>query len=108
MSWNDAGAPFPWREFDPEAKLAFTFDFSDFVTAAGVGLTLASVGVILPATLEEWGAPHSVTGNVLTMRLARSAEPVPAYGGDLLFTLRPVLSDGQQDDRSFILRLRDR
>ena len=35
MSWKTAGAPYPWREFDPDAKLAFTFDFSDFAALAG-------------------------------------------------------------------------
>ena len=104
MSWKTAGAPYPWREFDPDAKLAFTFDFSDFAALAGEGLTLASVDVVdLDPALEQWGAPASIADAVFTMRLQRSA--LETTKQDLRFTLRPVLSDGQRIDRTFILRL---
>lgn len=107
MTWKNTGAPFPWDEMDPDAKLAFTFDFSDFVALAGEGLTLASVDLVdLDPGLEPWGAPASVTDGVYTMRLQRSAEP--ATGQDMQFTLRPTLSDGQRDDRTFILRIRQK
>jgi hypothetical protein len=106
MSWKNTGAPYPWREFDPDAKLAFTFDFSDFVALAGEGLTLASADVVdLDPALEQWGAPASTAGAVLTMRLQRSA--LETTKQDLRFTLRPTLSDGQRTDRTFILRLTD-
>ena len=107
MSWKTTGAPYPWREFDPDAKLVFTFDFADFVALAGEGLTLASVDVVdLDPGLEQWGAPGSITAAVFTMRLQRSAFETTKQ--DLRFTLRPVLSDGQRDDRTFILRLTNR
>lgn len=104
--WSYTGAPFPWGPFDPEDDLAFTFDFSQFAALAGTSLTVASVVPMLDPLLEVVDVP-SLAAGVYTIRLKRNADPLPAGKTQMQFTLRPVLSDGQGTDRTFILRLRD-
>lgn len=104
--WRYTGAPFPWGPFDPQDDLAFTFDFSEFAALAGPALTVQSVSAAIDPLLETVGAPTLAAG-VYTIRLKRTAAPLPANKTQLQFTLTPILSDGQRTDRSFILRLRD-
>jgi hypothetical protein len=99
--WN-IPAPYPCGRFDKDADLAFTFDFASFVSLAGTALTLTDVGVI--DADPKLTITKSVTGTKATLRIKRSG--VAATLGDRMkFTLRPVLSDLQQDDWTYMLQL---
>lgn len=104
-AWNPTGRPFPWRNFDPDAITKFTFDFAEYVTLSGPNLTLATCTVEDASPLLDIDGP-SIDGNVVTIEVKRSAE-VAKSGASMPFTLRPVLSDGQQNDWTRLLILRE-
>jgi len=99
--WN-IPAPYPCGRFDKDADLAFTFDFASFVSLAGTALTLSDVLVV--DADPKLTIVKSVAGTKATLRIKRSATPA-TIGDRLKFTLRPVLSDLQQDDWTYLLQL---
>lgn len=103
--WRTSGPKAPWGPFDPDANLNFSFDVSEWVASAGIGLTLSACDVISDALLQ---VDKAVTGSLVTLRVrAVSASTIPA-GATLAITLRMSLSDGQRDDRTFYLLAKDR
>lgn len=104
--WNYTGAPFPWGLFDPDAELAFSFEVGPWVSSSGVSLTLQSFTVLADPRLQVVG--QGLLGTTITVRLKLADGATAPSGTRISFTLRMFLSDGQHDDRSFLLQVQQR
>lgn len=105
--WKTTGARQPWGEFDPDAGLNFSFNLADFAAQAGAALTVQGVQVIADPRLAV--SSPSLAANVFTMRVDKVNPAAAADIGQFVpFTLRIMLSDGQHDDRTFYLLIRQR
>ena len=103
--WRNIGPKTPWGPFDPDAVLNFSFDLAPWIISAGPALSLSGCEVLSDPRLVVLS---DLVGAVVTVRL-RAGNPLSIATGDTLaFTLRMVLSDGQRDDRTFYLLVRDR
>ena len=100
------GDGYPWARFDINAARNFSFDWSAFVASAGEGLALVNVDIIEPDGKFAVSL-KTLAGNVLTFRLEK-VDQAADLGRRLPFTLRATLSDGQTDDRTFLLEMRQR
>ena len=103
--WRTAGPKAPWGPFDPNASLNFSFDLSDWIASAGPSLALSVCDVIADPLLAVAAA---VAGSEVTVRVSAINPSTLPIGAMLPFTLRMTLSDGQRDDRTFYLLVRDR
>lgn len=107
--WQVTGAQQPWGPFDPDAGLNFSFDVTDFVAKAGVGLTLASAQFIVDATKLTITGTSSTPPGIITCRIDLAVPGSNTLDNTLVpFTLRMTLSDSQHDDRTFYLLVEDR
>lgn len=104
--WNYTGGPFPWGLFDPDAELAFSFEVGPWVTSSGVSLSLQSFTVLADARLQVVG--QGLLGTTITVRLKLAVGAEVSAGQRISFTLRMFLSDGQHDDRTFLLQVQQR
>lgn len=102
--WN-IPAQYPCGPFDLDAILNFSFDFSPWAAKSGPGVTVASVSIINGDGLTFTG--NALDAGVFTVQI-RKIDPLTGKGEKFPFTLRTVLSDGQQDDRTFMLEMRQR
>lgn len=98
-------APYPCGPFDVHALLNFSFNFEPFVTLAGDSLSLVRVDVINHTGLIV--SPVSIDQSVATLQIEKE-DKTTDIGRRLSFTLRAFLSDGQHDDRTFLLEMRNR
>lgn len=105
-AWNYTGAPHPWAPFGIDADLVFSWDVSAWVASAGPALTLQSAEMVLDERLQLVGAV-SLEGSVITARVKRS-EVAATIGAMMKLRLHMTLSDGQHDDRNFLLKLVER
>ncbi|UST52977.1 hypothetical protein NF681_11540 [Comamonadaceae bacterium OTU4NAUVB1] len=103
--WRTTGVKTPWGPFDPDARLNFSFDVSPWVTSAGVGLALADCEVLTDQKLQ---ASREIDGQIITVRMQAAAGQTLVPETYLSFRLRMTLSDGQRDDRTFWLLVRER
>lgn len=103
--WKTTGPKAPWGDFDPNAKLNFSFDLSPWVGTAGTALTVVSCEVTADPLLH---VESQLAGDVVTVqaRAADGAALVP--NASLWLRLRMTLSDGQRDDRTFWLVVRNK
>jgi hypothetical protein len=100
--WNRGGAPYPWRPFGYDADLVFTWDARDFAARAGTGLSVASASLALDAGLEQVGTIAIIDGTI-NARIRRNGT-TRLYGAMMAVRLHITLSDGQHDDRTFLLK----
>lgn len=98
-------AQYPCGPFDLDAVLNFSFDFADWAAKAGPNTTVATVEVRDGDGLTFSG--QSLNAGVFTVQV-RKTDPGTGKGLRIPFTLRVNLSDGQQDDRTFMLEMRQR
>ena len=105
--FQTVGGPGPWGLFDKDAKLHFELNFAPWVTSAGTGLTLTSATVLASPLLTIDRQSITPEGLVrFRVQLVDPEGPIPR--AFVPFTIRLVLSDDQQDDRTFYLRVTDR
>ena len=102
--WN-IPAPYPCGPFDLDAELNFSFDFSRWAVASGPGVTVQEVTVINGDGLTFSGS--SLDAGVFTVRISKT-DPATGKGLRIPFTLRATLSDGQRDERTYMLEMRQR
>ena len=105
--WKIPVNGYPTGDFDDQAKLDFSFDVSDWLLASGTGVTLAGATVVdkhprlaVPST--------NILGPLVRVRIENDVSVTARLGENMPFTLRMVASDGQQDDRTFVLVHRKR
>ncbi len=103
--WKTTGPKAPWGDFDPNAKLNFSFDLGPWVATAGTGLTVADCEVTADPLLQ---AESQLLGEVVTVQVTAAAGATLVPSASLWFRLRMTLSDGQRDDRTFWLVVRER
>lgn len=103
--WRETGPKAPWGPFDPDGRLKFAFGVGLWVASAGTGLTLSTCEVLADPLLSVEAA---VVGSDVAVRI-RAVDPTAlTLGAMLAVTLRMTLSDGQRDDRTFYLLVKDR
>lgn len=102
--WNTDDPLKPWGLFDPDAILDFPIDVSGWL--ADMASTYASHTVIASDPLEHVTSGHSA--GIITVRMKLATTPTYTAGQKYPFTLRLVCADGQQDDRSFWLKIKAR
>lgn len=105
-AWNYTGAPHPWAPFGIDADLVFSWDVSAWVASSGPALTLQTAEVALDERLRMVGAV-SLEGSVITARIKRS-DVAATIGTMMKIRIHMTLSDGQHDDRNFLLKLVER
>lgn len=105
--FRDTGAPGPWGPFDKDAKLHFDFSVADWVALSGTGLTLVSVE-FLPSTIFTIDRKVFTPDGASVRFRVQCADPTTVKKALHPFTMRMVLSDDQQDDRTFYLQVTDR
>lgn len=103
--WRTAGPKAPWGPFDPHAKLNFSFDLKQWVVSAGRALELSGCTVEADQRLV---VVAELSGVIVTVRVQAENPASLPHGAMLPLTLRMKLSDGQCDDRTFYLLVRDR
>lgn len=104
--WRTTGGLSPWGPFDPDDSVNFSFDAAEFLAAAGTGLTLGSMELVLDPKLKS---PSSATsGTVKTWRVERDPLVTAAAGDTMKMTVRTTASDGQHVDKTFYLILQNR
>jgi hypothetical protein len=105
--WKKTGPYAPWGEFDKDAELAFSFDGAAWAAASGTNLTVQSFTVLADGRLTI--TAQALLAGEMTIKIKKADPSVAADIGQFLaFTLRMFLSDGQHDDRTFFLQIRDR
>lgn len=102
--WNVDDPLKPWGLFDPEAILDFPISIADWLV--DMDSTYASHSIITAAPLECDDSAHSA--GIITVRMSLVVTPVYTSGVKYPFTLRLVCADGQQDDRTFWLKVKAR
>ena len=105
-AWNYTGAPHPWAPFGVDADLVFSWDVSAWAHGSGPTLTLQSAEMTLDSRLQLVGAV-SIEASVITARIKRS-DVAATIGTMMKLCLHMTLSDGQHDDRNFLLKLVER
>ena len=103
--WNLDNPAKPWGPFDPAAVILFPFDIADWL--AEMGSTYADHTVTAPAPLEHINGKAYANGVIwVKLRLATGAtyKLLTKYP----FTVRLICADGQQDERTFWLKLVER
>jgi hypothetical protein len=103
--WKTTGPKAPWGDFDPDAKLTFTFDLGPWVATAGTGLTMSNCEVAADPLLH---VESQLLGSVVTVQVRAADGQILVPGSFLWLRLRMNLSDGQRDDRTFYLLTRPR
>jgi hypothetical protein len=103
--WKTTGPKAPWGDFDPNAQLNFSFDLSPWVATAGTDLTLSSCEVASDALLH---VSSQLAESVATVQVRAADGATLLAGAWLWIRLRVTLSDGQRDDRTFWLLVRER
>ena len=100
--WKTAGgAPGPWGYFDKDAILRFEFNAAQWVADSGTDLTMVSATVLANDALTIDQVSFTPEGVVL-MRIQKT-DKATRLARFTPFTIRMVLSDTQQDDRTFYL-----
>lgn len=106
--WNVDSPDKPFGPFDVNAIIDFPLDVSSWL-ADELGTTYASHLVFLPT-----GSPLEIVSQgihnagVITPRIKVAAGATYTLGTKYGFTLRIVGADGQQDDRTLYLQLKQR
>lgn len=103
--WNVDDPKKPWGQFDPDAELVFPIDISAWLTA--LAMTYASHTVTADAPLELVSAGTHAAG-ILPVRIKVAAAATYVQGTKYPFTVRIVGADGQKDERTWWLQLKDR
>lgn len=103
--WKTTGPKAPWGDFDPNAKLNFSFDLAPWVAAAGTGLTVSVCDVTSDPLLH---VDRHLAGDQATVQVVAADGQTLVPGAYLWFRLRMALSDGQRDERTFWLLVRER
>ena len=103
-AWDLSSPERPWANFDPDAIRDIPIEIGDWLSS--MGTTYASHQVIADAPLHCSASSHSAGVIVVRMNLAPSAVYIP--GTKYPFTVRVVGADGQLDDRTLWLRLKNR
>lgn len=103
-AWDVSDPLKPTTLFDPNAEIIFPIGVDDWL--AELGTTYGSHSVILASPLELVSAGTYSGGTIpVRIRLASGAAyKIQRYG----FTLRIVGADGQKDDRTLYLKVKDR
>jgi hypothetical protein len=102
--WNTTNPDKPVGKFDPNAIIDFPIGLTDWL--AKLGTTYASHTIIADTPLECVASSQS--GGDLTVRIQLVASATFTVGAKYPFTVRLVGADGQQDDRTFWLKLQNR
>jgi hypothetical protein len=103
--WKTTGPKAPWGDFDPNAKLNFSFDLSPWADTAGTGLTVSACDVAVDPLLQ---VESQLAGGVVTVKVQAAAGATLVPSASLWVRLRMTLSDGQRDDRTFWLVVQER
>lgn len=102
--WDTSDPKKPFAEFDPDAIRVIPFSVVDLL--ASMGTTYASHQVIVATPLECVSSQHASGVIAIKMKLATGASF--KQGTKYPFTVRVVGADGQQDDRTLRLLVKDR
>lgn len=105
--WNVDNPLKPWGYFDPDAKLDIQFDWATWLS--GEGTTYASHTFVVAAGLKA--VSSSEAGGVVTVRIAKDdAVDAPALvvGQKYAITCHLVDSDGQEEDQTVYLNMREK
>lgn len=100
--WKTTGPKAPWGDFDPNAKLNFSFDLSPWVATAGAGLTVSAYEVSADPLLH---VNSQLAGSVVTVQVRAADGATLVSSASLWLRLHMTLGDGQWDDRTFWLEL---
>jgi len=103
-AWNLDDPTKPFAQFDPNAIRDIPIEIADWLSS--MGTTYASHEVIAQAPLQCLSSSHSA--GVVLVRISLVASPVYTPGAKYPVTLRVVGADGQQDDRTLLLKVKDR
>lgn len=99
--WNVDNPKKPWGSFDPNDILIFPIDVSALL--ADMGVAYASHSVITAAPLECVSSSHS--NGVISVKMKLVTSPTYVEKTKYPFTLRVVGADGQQRDKTWLLKV---
>lgn len=103
--WDITDPAKPIGEFDPNAKLRFPLTVQDILD--GMGTTYASHEIIAALPVEVLD-PGTHAAGVVTPFIGLLDGSTWSLGDKLAVTIRIVGADGQQDDRTVYLKLKER
>lgn len=103
-AWNIDTPEKPVALFDPDAIRDIPVEIGDWLDS--MGTTYASHEVLTAAPLQCLSSAHDA--GVVLVRMSLVASPAYSPGTKYPFTLRIVGADGQQDDRTLWLKIKDR
>lgn len=103
--WDITDPSKPVGEFDPDAKLRFPLTITDILDK--MGTTYASHDVLVSSPIEVIDAGVHVAG-VVTLFIGLLTGATFSLGTKYPVTLRIVGADGQQDDRTVYLKVKQK
>ncbi len=104
-AWDLSDPSKPWALFDPDAIRIIPIDVSALIDSMGTTYASHSVSVAPPLACLDQGT-HSA--GVIPVKMALDVGSSFTSGMKYPFTIRVVGSDGQQDDRTLWLKVKDR
>ena len=102
--WNTDNPAKPWGLFDPDSTLILPINIGTWL--ADLSSTYADHEVIAVTPLEC--VESTRTGDVVAITIRVRPAAVPTLGTKYPFTLRLTTADGQVDDRTLWLKVKER
>jgi hypothetical protein len=102
--WNVDNPLKPWGPFDPDSVLDIPFDWATWL--ADIGGTYASHTITVASPLENPSSSHSA--GIITARIQKLAGQTPVVGQKYPVLCRIVTSNGQKEDQTVYLKIREK
>lgn len=101
---SNPDAPKPWAWFDPQSRRAIPVDFTDYLadieSAYASHVTFSEAGITVVESVEEDGV-------IVCTVEATGGSPALVMGQKYSFTVRLTSTDGQVQDQTLYLRMRE-